>query len=240
MVCLAAGGCIAVRATSFSSVERALALQAATLTRRLERVPMVFDTSNHKQVPQCQVFKFQNSKNLLTVFIPIRFDADDNDDSYDVVNDDAAATDKADDDEDDDDDDDGGGGDGGDDNNDNDDDHADDNNNDDDEDDDDDDDNGDEDDDDDEDEGATAAAAADDDDDNNFVGSQKGGFLKGWFWRMIPPNENQNESTFGCSPGTKTGTRVRAHVPPERKPELEHVRQNHPFTEPPFYLPMTI
>ena len=23
----------------------------------------------------------------------------------------------------------------------------------------------------------------------------------------------------GCSPGTKTGTRIRSHVPPERKPE---------------------
>ena len=55
---------------------------------------------------------------------------------------------------------------------------------------------------------------------------------------MFPRNENRNEGTFGCSPGTKTGTRVRSHVPLERKPEREHIRQNHPFTKPTFYLPM--
>ena len=31
-----------------------------------------------------------------------------------------------------------------------------------------------------------------------------------------------------------------ADVPPERKPERGYVRQNHPFTKPPFYLPMTL
>ena len=45
-----------------------------------------------------------------------------------------------------------------------------------------------------------------------FGGSQKGGFQKGGFG--------------GCSPGTKTGTRVRS--------------PNHPFTKPPFYLPVTL
>ena len=80
---------------------------------------------------------------------------------------------------------------------------------------------------------------------------KKGGFQKGGFG--------------GCSPGTKTGTRVRspkppfyetallspsdpfwgrqrvvskrvvsADVPPERKPERGYVRQNRPFTKPPF------
>ena len=52
----------------------------------------------------------------------------------------------------------------------------------------------------------------------------------------------------GCSPGTKTGTRVHSYVPPERKPERGvrshvaperkperkpergYIRQNHPFT----------
>ena len=33
---------------------------------------------------------------------------------------------------------------------------------------------------------------------------------------------------------------VLADVPPERKPERGYVRQNHPFTKPPFYLPVTI
>ena len=38
-------------------------------------------------------------------------------------------------------------------------------------------------------------------------------------------------------PGTKTATR-HSDVPPERKPERGYVRQNHPFTKPPFYLPV--
>ena len=33
---------------------------------------------------------------------------------------------------------------------------------------------------------------------------------------------------------------VLADVPLERKPERGYVRQNHPFTKPPFYLPMTL
>ena len=45
-----------------------------------------------------------------------------------------------------------------------------------------------------------------------FGGSQKGGFQKGGFG--------------GCSPGTKTGTRVRSPKPP--------------FWKPPFYLPVTL
>ena len=49
-----------------------------------------------------------------------------------------------------------------------------------------------------------------------FGGWQLGGFPKGWFRRMFPRNENRNEGTFGCSTGTKTGTRVRSHAPPER------------------------
>ena len=52
-------------------------------------------------------------------------------------------------------------------------------------------------------------------------------FQKGWFWRMFARNENRNEGTFGCSPGTKTGTRVHSHVTPERKLERGHIRQNH-------------
>ena len=44
------------------------------------------------------------------------------------------------------------------------------------------------------------------------------------YTRMFPRNENRNEGTFACSPGTKTGTRIRSPKPP--------------FTKPPFYLPM--
>ena len=43
-----------------------------------------------------------------------------------------------------------------------------------------------------------------------------------------------------CSPGTKSGTRVRLHAPPERKPELGYIRKNHPFTKPPFCLPVKV
>ena len=32
--------------------------------------------------------------------------------------------------------------------------------------------------------------------------------------RMLPRNENRNEVTFACSPGTKNGTRVRSPKPP--------------------------
>ena len=63
-------------------------------------------------------------------------------------------------------------------------------------------------------------------------------FHKGGFGGCSPRNENRNEGIFGCSPGTKTGTRARSHVSPERKPERGHVRQNHPFTKPPFCLPV--
>ena len=50
-----------------------------------------------------------------------------------------------------------------------------------------------------------------------------------------PRNESRNKGTFGCSPRTTNGTRVRSHVPPERKPERGHMGQNRPFTKPPFY-----
>ena len=54
----------------------------------------------------------------------------------------------------------------------------------------------------------------------------KGWFPKGWFWRMFPRNEKPERGCIRaiCSPGTKTGARV--HSP------------NHPFTKPPFYLPV--
>ena len=63
-----------------------------------------------------------------------------------------------------------------------------------------------------------------------FGGCQKGGFPKGWFIRMFPRNENRNEGTFACSPGTKTGTRVRSHVSPERKTSMARL-PNPPFYE---------
>ena len=49
---------------------------------------------------------------------------------------------------------------------------------------------------------------------NLSLGLPKGWFPKGWFWQMFPRNENRNEGTFACSPGTKPGTRVRSPIPP--------------------------
>ena len=69
---------------------------------------------------------------------------------------------------------------------------------------------------------------------SSLRGLPKAWFPKGWFWRMFPWNENRNEERFGCSPGTTTGTRVRSHVPRERKPERGRIRQNRPFRKPPF------
>ena len=62
---------------------------------------------------------------------------------------------------------------------------------------------------------------------NYYRALTKGGFPKGWFWRMFPRNEDRNEGTFGCSPRMKTGTRVHSHHPLERKPERGYIRQNH-------------
>ena len=68
--------------------------------------------------------------------------------------------------------------------------------------------------------------------------STKGWFQKkGWFWWMFPRNENRNEGMFACSPEENPEKRVRSHVAPERKLERGCIRQNHPFTKPPFYLP---
>ena len=69
--------------------------------------------------------------------------------------------------------------------------------------------------------------------DLSYLGLTKGWFPQGWFG--------------GCSPGTKTGTRVHSDVPPERKPErgtfacppgtktgTRAHSPKHPFTKPPF------
>ena len=44
---------------------------------------------------------------------------------------------------------------------------------------------------------------------------------------------------FGVDKRVVSKRVVSADVPPERKPERGHVRQNHPFTKPPLYLPVT-
>ena len=45
---------------------------------------------------------------------------------------------------------------------------------------------------------------------------------------------------FGVDKRAVSKRVVSADVPPERKPERGYVRQNHPFTKPPFYLPVIL
>ena len=71
-------------------------------------------------------------------------------------------------------------------------------------------------------------------------------FVSHFFARLLLPTPFRKGGFGGCSPGTKTGTRVHSDVPPERKPEQVYirmfpqnekpergyVRQDHPFTKP--------
>ena len=71
-------------------------------------------------------------------------------------------------------------------------------------------------------------------------GTQKGGFQKGGFGGCSSGTKTGTRVRSDVPPERKTGTRVRSHVPPERKPERGYIRQNHPFTKPPFYLPVNL
>ena len=90
-----------------------------------------------------------------------------------------------------------------------------------------------------------------------FRGFTTGWFPKGWFRRMFPRNESTGtrvrspkppfyetdllspSDPFWCCHKRVVSKRVvSADVPPERKPERGYIRQNHPFTKPPFYLPV--
>ena len=65
------------------------------------------------------------------------------------------------------------------------------------------------------------------------------GLPKGWFSKRVvladvPSNENQNEGTFGCCPGTKAGSSYLRMFPQNNNTERGHVRQttllrNRPF-----------
>ena len=56
------------------------------------------------------------------------------------------------------------------------------------------------------------------------------GLTKRWFSKGVVLADVPTER--------KPGTRVHADVPPERKLERGYIRQNYPFTNPPFCLPM--
>ena len=51
---------------------------------------------------------------------------------------------------------------------------------------------------------------------------------------MLHSTKDRNKGTFGGSPVAKTRTRVHADVPRYQKPERRYIRQNRPFTKPPF------
>ena len=70
-------------------------------------------------------------------------------------------------------------------------------------------------------------------------GTQKDDLPKGGFGGCSPGTNTGTRVRSDVPPEQKIGTRVRSHVPPERKPERGHIRQNHPFTKLPFYLPVT-
>ena len=70
-----------------------------------------------------------------------------------------------------------------------------------------------------------------------FWGTQKGGFQKAGFGRCSAGPKTRTRVRSDVPPERTTGTRVGSHVPLERKPERGHIRQNHPFMKPPFYLP---
>ena len=70
----------------------------------------------------------------------------------------------------------------------------------------------------------------------SFRRNPKGWFPKGWFWRMFPRNENRNEGTFGCSPGTKNRNEGTFACSPGTKNQNEGtfakttLLRNRPFT----------
>ena len=69
----------------------------------------------------------------------------------------------------------------------------------------------------------------------SFTGRQKGGFVKGWFWRMYPHSGFRSRRT--CE-----RTLIPVFVPGEHPnvPSFQfsfrgNIRQNHPFGKPPFW-----
>ena len=56
-------------------------------------------------------------------------------------------------------------------------------------------------------------------------------FQKGGFGGCSPGTKTGTRLHSDVPPEPKTGTRVHLHVPPEREPERGHIRQNHPFIE---------
>ena len=67
-----------------------------------------------------------------------------------------------------------------------------------------------------------------------FRGFAKGWFPEGWVSRMFPGTKNRNEGTFGCSPGTKNRNKGTFGCSRYQKPERGYIRENHPFSKPPF------
>ena len=51
---------------------------------------------------------------------------------------------------------------------------------------------------------------------------------------MFPCTRNRNEGAFECSPVPTPRTRAHSDVSRYQNPQQGHIRQNHPFTKPPF------
>ena len=67
------------------------------------------------------------------------------------------------------------------------------------------------------------------------------GLTKGWFSKRLALADKTGTRVHSDVPlERKTGTRVHSDVPPERKPERGYLRQNRPFTKPPFCLPVRL
>ena len=69
------------------------------------------------------------------------------------------------------------------------------------------------------------------------------GLTNGWFSKRVvladvPPEQKPERGYIRMFTGTKAGARVHSHFPLEQKPERGYIRQNHPFTKPPFCLPV--
>ena len=68
-----------------------------------------------------------------------------------------------------------------------------------------------------------------------FTGRQKGGFVKGWFWRMYPRSGFRSRGTCECTLVPVCVPGEHPNVPSFRFSFRGNIRQNHPFGKPPFW-----
>ena len=76
--------------------------------------------------------------------------------------------------------------------------------------------------------------------DFTFLGVRKRVVSKRVVLADVPGYQKKNEGTFRCSPDTKNRTEKNSDVPQYQKPERGYIRQDRPFTKPPFCFLSTI